>query len=144
MQPRSVLLRLALLGATGILAPATAQVSHIAGTGCGATTTYVGGTPAIGQPISLSNSFAPCWQGVAALAIGVQPLSVPLPGCPTAQCILGVVPFDLTIGGGSIWRTLWIPNVPALRGLCFRVQAGCVNFTAGCVQLDQAAQVCIQ
>jgi hypothetical protein len=120
-----------------------AQVTHVAGTGCGAPETYVGGSPRIGQPISISNSFT-CLFSTAVLGIGIQGAAVPWPGCGGAACTIGVLPVELTAGGGSIWRTIWIPNDPTLSGLCFFAQAGCVAIATGCAQLDQTARICIQ
>jgi hypothetical protein len=120
-----------------------AQVSHVPGTGCGATITYVGGVPQIGLPISIANSY-PCYFTSALLAIGFSGAAIPWPGCNTPICTIGVIPVELTFGGIRIWQTLWIPNDPNLRGLCFYAQTGCLTPATACMHLDQTAKICIQ
>lgn len=145
-RPSSHLLS-AVLSLAGLV---TAQVTAIPGTGCpGYTPTPVLGSPTVGGFITVQHAMS-CTGGPitypAVVAIGVTQTSTPFLAClsPT-PCVIGVVPFHLEIGLGSVSWQYSIPNLPALSGACFLAQSTCIFSPPDCiVRMHQAVRICIQ
>lgn len=117
-----------------------AQVTVVPGTGCAQSTTFVQGTPAVGQTIQIVNPFF-CLFQYAIVAVGT-PTLVPWLNCSAQSCAIGVAPVDAALSVGTVTYNLAIPNNPALVGFCFRAQSACM--TATCLAPDRAVQICVQ
>lgn len=121
--------------------PLEAQVSPIAGSGCGAPTTTVLFTPSLGQTIQITNPFL-CFLGQAIAAIGVAAPLLPWSGCQAQPCAIALQPTAVQFGTGYVTLSLAIPANPVLLGFCFRAQTGCLH--AACFDVDRAVQICVQ
>lgn len=124
------------------LAALPAQVTPVAGTGCGQSTTSVQFAPQIGQQIVITNPFV-CFLQTALVAIGTAaPTPVPWTGCANTSCPVGVLPIALQFNVGYASMAVQIPNDPGLIGFCFRAQTACMSAT--CISPDRAVDICVQ
>ena len=124
---------------------ATSQVSRVPNSGCaGAPFAQPVGNPAIGQGFGVIAPQCRTAAGQQFILIGApqRPVVLPVPPACVRGCTLDVDAFTGVSGGA--WRTL-IPNRPALVGLCFRVQTGCIERgpNGPCINMHGAIDVCI-
>jgi hypothetical protein len=126
-----------LLGSAAIL---PAQVTPVAGTGCGMSTTVVQFAPTIGQQIVVTNPFV-CFAQAAVVVLGTPSLFA-WTNCSNLSCPIGVAPIVLAANSGYVTLTLQIPNNPGLIGFCFRAQTGCAS--GSCLSTDRAVDICVQ
>lgn len=125
-------------------APAHAQITRIAGSGCSGAG-FPTPTPAsamIGTTVTFNGRI--CAGRMPGLFIlGLTPVNVTVsPPLTCSACVLATTP-DIFLQSAVVSVPLSIPNDRRLIGLCFYVQTGCVTVRQ-CLELDGALKVCIQ
>ncbi len=132
------------VAAIGFAAPAVAQVTNIAGTGCrGATFGTASGPACIGKLFGYRID-ACSDTAMSFLVVGVPaatPVALQPPITCTGVCMLGCRPTLVLPEPGL---NLVLPNDPSMVGGCVCAQGGCFDLARSCLTLHGAVSICFE